>query len=211
MYGAFRKYQKGNSGAYTEDYHKLLGKTPWIVVKNLVPRGVSLYPVNESKPPVAAKPHDAGHVEGDFECDSSMPPSFDSRLLAPSRPDSLSEGDVATAFSQFGNVVDVRFVRHRKTGHFLGTAFVCFENYLSGIVAADEMNSNFEDGDPVVLDVRGTEMAAAGDLTAARARELGIVVERCEEVEIPRMGSTETSARGYAEWANGKLKARRAN
>ncbi|KEG11116.1 putative RNA-binding protein [Trypanosoma grayi] len=82
---------------------------------------------------------------------------------------SLSEGDVATVFSQFGNVVDVRFVRHRRTGRFLGTAFVKFDDYHSAMAAADVMNSNHEKGQEVRL-------------TATATR--GIEVERCDEAEV---------------------------
>ncbi|CCW70187.1 unnamed protein product [Phytomonas sp. Hart1] len=203
MYGSFRRYQKGNSGAYTKDYHNLLGKTPWIMVKNLVPRRVSSHVVKEFKALIPTKPHDSEHMDDNFEHDI---PVLNFYMSPPTRTDTLSEGDIVTAFSQFGEIADVRFVRHRKTGEFLGTAFILYENYLSGIVAADEMNSNFEDGLIVVLDVRGKEAAESGNLTASRARELGIIVERCEEAEIPKIGLTTEPNRSYIEWAKQRIK-----
>ncbi|EAN83575.1 hypothetical protein C3747_140g44 [Trypanosoma cruzi] len=124
-----QRYKNGKSGAYTEEYHKLLGKSAWIVVRRLE------------------------HADAKSAV-------------------SLSEGDVATVFSQFGNVVDVRFLRHRRTGRFLGTAFVKFEDYRSAILAADEMNSNHESGKEVRL-------------TAAGGADVrGIEVERCDEAEV---------------------------
>ncbi|KAH9598671.1 RNA recognition motif domain [Trypanosoma melophagium] len=95
---------------------------------------------------------------------------------------SLSEGDIATVFSQFGEVVDVRFVRHRRTGRFLGTAFVKFEDYRSGILAADEMNSHHETGKEVRL-------------TAAAKR--GIEVERCDAAEVVVLPD---GVESYATW-----------
>lgn len=53
----------------------------------------------------------------------------------------LSEGDVATVFSQFGEVVDVRFARNAKTGVFYGRGYVRFADCRSCILAADNMNS----------------------------------------------------------------------
>ncbi|RNF26100.1 putative RNA-binding protein [Trypanosoma conorhini] len=124
-----QRHKNGKSGAYTEEYHSLLGKSAWVVVRQL------------------DHADDKGAV-------------------------SLSEGDVATVFAQFGEVVDVRFVRHRRTGRFLGTAFVRFADYRSAVLAADEMNSNHETGQEVRLTAAG---AAAGR---------GIEVERCDEAEV---------------------------
>ncbi|CAM39339.1 conserved hypothetical protein [Leishmania braziliensis MHOM/BR/75/M2904] len=103
----------------------------------------------------------------------------------------LSEGDIVTVFSQFGEIVDVRFVRHRKTGRFLGTAFVKFKDYRSGILAADELNSNYEKGEHFVL-------SASQETTASCSEQKGITVERCEEVVVPQLYNTEVET--YAEW-----------
>ncbi|RNF06868.1 putative RNA-binding protein [Trypanosoma rangeli] len=124
-----QRHLNGKSGAYTEEYHRLLGRSTWIVVRHL----------------------DHADAKGAVI---------------------LSEGDVATVFSQFGDVVDVRFVRHRRTGRFLGTAFVRFADYRSAVLAADEMNSNHETGQEVRL-------TAAGALAGR-----GIEVERCDEAEV---------------------------
>lgn len=103
----------------------------------------------------------------------------------------LSEGDVATVFSQFGEVVDVRFVRHRKSGRFLGTAFVKFKDYRSGVLAADELNSDFDKGEHFFL-------SAAQTSTPANGEQKGITVERCEETVVPQMYNTE--AETYTQW-----------
>eukprot|EP00796_Vickermania_ingenoplastis_P012874 gene12874-8752_t len=155
----FKKHQHGSSGPYTDAYHQLLGRTPWIFVKRLLPAA--------SRPTAGA---------------SLVLP----RSPMPAAPPHLSEGDIATVFSQFGEVEDVRFVRHGKTGRFLGTAFVRFRDYRSGIAAANDMNSNFETGELCVL------------YLASPTR--GIVVERCQEVEIPPPPAGSPT---YADWLEG--------
>lgn len=168
MDGSFRKYIKGRSGAFTPEYHQLLGKTPWIVVRRLL----------RSNPPNMDRSSDT------IEAQTTKP----SLPTTSSAAHELSEGDIATVFSQFGDVVDVRFVRNRKTGKFLGTAFVKFADYRSGIAAADDMNSCFEDNDLVVLSISEDSTAQA----------VGITVERCEEVEVP--SRTDPSSESYPEW-----------
>lgn len=136
----WRKFENGSSGRFSEGYHRLLGTSPWIFVKRLLP-------------PRQECPH-------------------------------LSEGDVAAIFSQFGEVVNVLFVRHRRTGRFLGTAFIQFSDFRSCIAAADEMNSDFSTGELCVL---------YPDLDGA----LGIVVERCQANEVPQSNSLAD----YPTWA----------
>jgi RNA recognition motif-containing protein len=104
----------------------------------------------------------------------------------------LSEGDVATVFSQFGEVIDIRFVRHRKTGRFLGTAFVKFADFRSGILAADELNSDFEKGELFFLSASQEAASAPG------SEKKGITVERCEEAVVPALHSSDVET--YPQW-----------
>ncbi|GET89435.1 hypothetical protein, conserved [Leishmania tarentolae] len=103
----------------------------------------------------------------------------------------ISEGDIVTVFSQFGEIVDVRFVRHRKTGRFLGTAFVKFKDYRSGILAADELNSNYDKGEHFFL------QEPQEDSTSSCERK-GITVERCEDVVVPQLCNVEVET--YTQW-----------
>ncbi|KAK7201194.1 RNA recognition motif (RRM, RBD, or RNP domain) [Novymonas esmeraldas] len=103
----------------------------------------------------------------------------------------LSEGDIATVFSQFGEILDVRFVRHRKTGRFLGTAFVKFKDYRSGILAADGLNSDVDKGENFFLSASPPSSAEGGV-------QKGISVERCEEAVVPQLCSAEVET--YAAW-----------
>ncbi|CAG9576378.1 conserved hypothetical protein [Leishmania major strain Friedlin] len=103
----------------------------------------------------------------------------------------ISEGDIVTVFSQFGEIVDVRFVRHRKTGRFLGTAFVKFKDYRSGILAADELNSNYDKGEHFFLSESQEGSMSSGE-------QKGITVERCEEVVVPQLYNDEVES--YAQW-----------
>ena len=52
----------------------------------------------------------------------------------------VSEGDIIVAFSQFGEVVDLRLCRDKKTGKPLGFAFLAYEDQRSTVLAVDNMN-----------------------------------------------------------------------
>lgn len=118
-------------------------------------------------------------------------------IPSPHTPDStngvlgpqLSEGDVVTAFSQFGEIDDIRFVRHSRTGRFLGTAFVKFVRYEDAIMAADCMNSDEENGERFYLNapVKG---------------QRAIEVDRCEACSVPAPYSD--AVQTYPQWLRRK-------
>lgn len=166
MNSDFKKHVKGSSGPYTDSYHSFMGKTPWIYVKRLLPR-----------PPTESANLRTEKSKNTHDTKNSLPHHVNS-----DPPSHLSEGDIATVFSQFGEVVDVRFVRHARTGRFLGTAFVCFADYRSGIAASNDMNSNDDSGELCVL--------------YSNPEAPGIRVERCQEVEVPPPFSDAT----YDQW-----------
>jgi hypothetical protein len=99
----------------------------------------------------------------------------------------LTEGDVATVFSQFGEVVDVRCQRSHKSGDIIGSGvFVRFQSTESAALAADNMNSGkAPNGHKVFL--------------TAECKRLGIAlaVDRCDESEVPQLGE---SVETYGEW-----------
>ncbi len=51
----------------------------------------------------------------------------------------LTEGDVITVFSQFGDVIDINLSRDKDTGKSMGFAFLAYENQKSTILAIDNM------------------------------------------------------------------------
>lgn len=51
----------------------------------------------------------------------------------------LTEGDVITVFSQFGDVVDINLSRDKDTGKSQGFAFLAFEDQRSTVLAVDNM------------------------------------------------------------------------
>ena len=53
----------------------------------------------------------------------------------------LSEGDIITAFSQFGEVVDINLVRE-EDGTSKGFCFLAYEDQRSTILAIDNMNGS---------------------------------------------------------------------
>lgn len=63
----------------------------------------------------------------------------------------LTEGDIITVFSQYGEIVDINLVRDKSTGkskgihhlmliNWLGYAFICYEDQRSTILAVDNFN-----------------------------------------------------------------------
>lgn len=53
----------------------------------------------------------------------------------------LTEGDIITVFSQYGEIVNVNLVRDRKSGKSKGFAFICYEDQRSTILAVDNLNT----------------------------------------------------------------------
>lgn len=52
----------------------------------------------------------------------------------------LTEGDIITVFSQWGEVMNINLVRDRKTGKSKGFCFLCYQDQKSTILATDNMN-----------------------------------------------------------------------
>ena len=52
----------------------------------------------------------------------------------------MNEGDLVTVFSQFGEIVDCRLVRDKKTGKSKGFAFLAYEDQKSTVLAVDNLN-----------------------------------------------------------------------
>lgn len=176
---AFRKFKKGSSGgAYTDAYHRLVGSSPWIIVKRLLPPRRYLAAVNaagggklsknenimnnnrNTTTSTSGSSSNKHHHNSDHNAQTANKSGG-----AATSPFHLSEGDLVTVFSQFGEVADIRFVRHRKTGRFLGTAYIKFVDFRSGIAAADEMNSDPENGEicdlyPQLMDHRWPSSSA---------------------------------------------------
>ncbi|XP_058802146.1 RNA-binding motif protein, X-linked 2 [Phymastichus coffea] len=55
-------------------------------------------------------------------------------------PFELTEGDVITIFSQYGEPVNLNLIRDKETGRSKGYGFLCYEDQLSTIVAVDNLN-----------------------------------------------------------------------
>ena len=52
----------------------------------------------------------------------------------------MNEGDLVTVFSQWGEIVDCRIARDKKTGKNLGFGFIAYEDQRSTILAVDNFN-----------------------------------------------------------------------
>lgn len=55
-------------------------------------------------------------------------------------PSELTEGDVITIFSQFGEPVDINLPRDKQTGKARGFGFIMYENQKSTVLAVDNFN-----------------------------------------------------------------------
>ncbi|XP_022178916.1 U2 snRNP component IST3-like [Myzus persicae] len=55
-------------------------------------------------------------------------------------PFDLSEGDVMSIFSQYGEITNLNLVRDKDTGKQKGYCFVCYEDQRSTILAVDNFN-----------------------------------------------------------------------
>lgn len=55
-------------------------------------------------------------------------------------PPELTEGDVITIFSQYGEPVDINLPRDKSTGKARGFGFLMYEDQRSTILAVDNMN-----------------------------------------------------------------------
>jgi RNA-binding motif X-linked protein 2 len=52
----------------------------------------------------------------------------------------MTEGDVLTVFSQWGEIADVSLPRDKETGKTRGFGFLMFEDQRSTVLAVDNMN-----------------------------------------------------------------------
>ena len=55
-------------------------------------------------------------------------------------PYNLTEGDVISVFSQYGEVVNLNLVRDKATGKSKGFCFLCYEDQRSTVLAVDNLN-----------------------------------------------------------------------
>lgn len=55
-------------------------------------------------------------------------------------PYDLTEGDVISVFSQYGEVVNLNLVRDKATGKSKGFCFLCYEDQRSTVLAVDNLN-----------------------------------------------------------------------
>ena len=55
-------------------------------------------------------------------------------------PPEVTEGDLVIVFSQYGEIIDCRIVRDKKTGKSKGFGYICYEDQRSTILAVDNLN-----------------------------------------------------------------------
>ena len=67
-------------------------------------------------------------------------------------PKEITEGDLVIVFSQYGEIVDCRIVRDKKTGKSKGYGYICFEDQRSTILAVDNLNGTKIGGKIILVD-----------------------------------------------------------
>ena len=67
-------------------------------------------------------------------------------------PKEVTEGDLVIVFSQYGEIVDIRIVRDKKTGKSKGYGYLCYENQKSTILAVDNLNGIKIGGNAILVD-----------------------------------------------------------
>ncbi|XP_076651732.1 RNA-binding motif protein, X-linked 2-like isoform X1 [Halictus rubicundus] len=55
-------------------------------------------------------------------------------------PYDLTEGDIITIFSQYGEVVNINLIRDKDTGKQKGYGLLCYEDQRSTVLAVDNFN-----------------------------------------------------------------------
>ncbi|XP_034934195.1 RNA-binding motif protein, X-linked 2 [Chelonus insularis] len=55
-------------------------------------------------------------------------------------PYDLTEGDIITVFSQYGEPVNINLIRDKDTGKSKGYGFLCYKDQRSTILAVDNLN-----------------------------------------------------------------------
>lgn len=55
-------------------------------------------------------------------------------------PYDLTEGDVISVFSQYGEIVNINLIRDKITGKSKGFCFICYEDQRSTILTVDNLN-----------------------------------------------------------------------
>ena len=67
-------------------------------------------------------------------------------------PTEVTEGDLVIVFSQYGEIVDCRIVRDKKTGKSKGFGFICYEDKRSTVLAVDNLNGIKIGGKMILVD-----------------------------------------------------------
>ena len=55
-------------------------------------------------------------------------------------PYDLTEGDIISVLSQYGEIVNINLIRDKKSGKQKGFCFACYEDQRSTILAVDNLN-----------------------------------------------------------------------
>jgi len=63
-------------------------------------------------------------------------------IYAGNMPYNLSEGDIITVFSQYGEIISINLIRDRETGKSKGFCFLCYEDQRSTVLAVDNLNGS---------------------------------------------------------------------
>ena len=128
----------------------------------------------------------------------------------------LTEGDIITVFSQFGDIIDINLGRDKDTGKSLGYCFLGFEHQRSTILAIDNMIGYPLLGRPIridhvldykppkrydetVKDEEGFAKRIAYELTGAEGKGLGVYNVTESQKRLNQVGNLHEAVKTKAE------------
>ncbi|CAG9792713.1 unnamed protein product [Diatraea saccharalis] len=99
-------------------------------------------------------------------------------------PYDLTEGDVISVFSQYGEIVNINLVRDKETGKSRGFAFICYEDQRSTILAVDNLNGIKILGRTIRVDHCEQYRAPNADMTKVDELTAAIRTDGCAPSQI---------------------------
>ena len=67
-------------------------------------------------------------------------------------PKKITEGDLVIVFSQYGEIIDCRIIRDKKTGKNKGYGYICYEDQRNTALAVDNFNGIKLGGKIILVD-----------------------------------------------------------
>jgi RNA-binding motif protein, X-linked 2 len=97
-------------------------------------------------------------------------------------PYDLTEGDIISVFSQYGEIANINLIRDKKTGKQKGFCFLCYEDQRSTVLAVDNLNG-IKVGMPMCI---GNSSLSLIDLSFPQILKRTIRVDHVQQYKVPK-------------------------